>query len=148
MFELRPYRKNQVSTWNPFSEMEDMERRFFGDNFFSSNSLAEFRTDITDEGDHYDLKADLPGFNKEDIHLDLSGDTLTINAERHSQHEEKDKRDKYVCFERSYGAYSRSFDVSGIDVEGITASYEGGVLDLKLPKLCETKPVSKQIDIK
>ena len=67
MFEMRPYRRNSMSTWNPFSEMEEMERRLFNNDFFSGRGLAEFKTDITDEGDYYELKADLPGFKKEDI---------------------------------------------------------------------------------
>ncbi len=147
MFELRPYRRNQIDTWNPFSEMEEMERRLMGDGFFSNRDIAEFKTDITDEGDHFELKADLPGFKKDDIHLDISGDTLTIRAERHSEHEKKDQKGKYVCCERSYGAYSRSFDMNGIKVEGIKAKYDNGVLNLTLPKQTAEKPVSRQIDI-
>ncbi len=147
MFELRPYHKNQISAWNPFSEMEDMERRLFGNDFFSTRDLAAFKTDITDEGDHFDLKADLPGFKKEDIRLDLDGDMLTIRAERHSEHEQKDQQGKYVCCERSYGSYSRSFDMTGIDVDGIQAAYEGGVLELTLPKLSAEKPAARQITI-
>ena len=147
MFDLRPYGRNSMNVWNPFSEMEEMEKRFFNNNFFSSPSLAEFKTDITDEGDHYSLKADLPGFKKEDIHLNLDGDTLTIQAERHSEHEDAQKKDKYVCCERSYGAYSRSFDVSGIRADEITASYEGGVLELKMPKKTAETPASRQISI-
>ena len=147
MFDLRPYGRNSMNVWNPFSEMEEMEKRFFNNNFFSSPSLAESKTDITDEGDHYTLKADLPGFKKEDIHLNLDGDTLTIQAERHSEHEDAQKKDKYVCCERSYGAYSRSFDVSGIRADEITASYEGGVLELKMPKKTAQAPASRQISI-
>ena len=49
--------------------------------------------------------------------------------------------------ERSSGSYSRSFDATGIDVEGIEASYEGGVLDLKLPKQTVATPETKQIEI-
>ena len=92
MFELRPYRRNSINVWNPFSEMEEMEKRLFNNNFFSNADLAEFKTDITDEGNHYLLKADLPGFKKEDIHLNLDGDTLTIQAERHSEHEDTNKK--------------------------------------------------------
>ena len=148
MFEMRPYRKNnQMNLWNPFSEMDEMERRFFDNDFFSSRSLAEFKTDITDEGDHFELKTDLPGFKKEDIQLQLDGDTLTIQAQRHSEHEEQEKKGKYVCCERSYGAYSRSFDVSGIRAEGITASYDSGVLTLKLPKKTVEVSSSRQISI-
>ena len=147
MFELRPYRRNTMSTWNPFSEMEEMERRFFNNDFFTGRGLAEFKTDIRDEGDHCELKADLPGFKKEDIQLQLAGDTLTIQAQRHSEHEEQEKKGKYVCCERSYGAYSRSFDVSGIRTEDIKAAYDNGVLDLKLPKKTAEVSSSRQISI-
>ena len=147
MFEMKPYRRNQISAWNPFSEMEELKKHFFDDNFFSSMGLAEFKTDITDEGDAYEMKADLPGFKKEDIHLDLDGDSLTISAERHSEHEDKDKRGKYIRCERSYGAYNRSFDVSGIKADEITAKYDDGVLTLKLPKKNEAVTTTKRLEI-
>ncbi len=151
MFELRPYRRhNNEIAYNPFREMEELERKFFDEpfgSFFRSGDIAEFKTDITDEGDHYTLEADLPGFDKKDIHLDISDNMLTINAERHSEHEEKDKKQKYVRIERSYGKYSRQFDVSSIDTEGIKAKYENGVLRLALPKKQEALPEAKHLEI-
>ncbi|MCI2058125.1 MAG: Hsp20/alpha crystallin family protein [Oscillibacter sp.] len=147
MFEMSPYRRNQGSLWNPFSDMEAMEKRFFDNDFFSSRGLAEFKTDITDEGDHYELKADLPGFKKEDIHLDLDGDTLSIRAERHSEHEDKDKRGKFVRCERSYGSYNRSFDISGIKADAIKAGYDGGVLTLQLPKQDTRVETTRHLEI-
>lgn len=148
MFAMRPYhRRDQISAYNPFSELEEMERRFFGNDFFSNPALDAFKTDITDEGDHFLLKADLPGFNKEDIKLNLEGDSLVIRAERHSEHEKKDQRGKYICCERSYGSYSRSFDMTGIDVDAISTKFENGVLELKLPKKEEEKVESRQIPI-
>ena len=151
MFEIRPYRRNNnPSTYNPFREMDDFERAFFGEpfgSFFRSGDIAEFKTDITDEGDHYLLEADLPGFDKKDIHLDVNGDVLTVSAERHSEHEEKDKKGKYVRCERSYGVYSREFDLSGVDADRIAAKYEDGVLKLTLPKKTEALPQARQIDI-
>lgn len=151
MFGLTPYRRNQQQiTYNPFREMEEMERAFFGEpfgSFFHSGDIAEFKTDITDQGDSFLLEADLPGFAKEDIHLDISGDTLTIHAERHSEYEDKDKKGNYVRCERSYGQYSRTFDVSMIDQDKIAAKLENGVLKLTLPKKPEEKPVSKQLQI-
>ncbi len=151
MFEIRPYRRHgNGMTYNPFSEMEDFERRFFGEpfgSFFRSGDIAEFKTDITDEGDSYVLKADLPGFEKNDIHIDLSDNTLTISAERHSEHEEKDKKEKYVRVERSYGKYSRQFDISAVDADGIKAKYENGVLKLTMPKKQKSLPETKHLDI-
>ena len=150
MFELRPFHRNQDITYNPFKAMEDFEKRFFEDpftGFFENGDIAEFKTDISDQGDSYLLEADLPGFDKKDIHLDVSGDVLTINAERHSQHEDKDKKGNYVRLERSYGQYSRQFDVSGIDAHGIKAKYENGVLKLTMPKKQETLPESHTLEI-
>lgn len=148
MFELRPYRKNN-SLYNPFRDMDEFEKQFFGSpvDFFSNNSLDEFKTDIKDEGDKYTLEADLPGFDKKDIHLDINGDTLTVSAERHSEHEEKDKKGKYVRCERSYGSYSRSFDLSGVKSDAITAKYEDGVLKLDMPKKANTLPESRRLEI-
>ena len=152
MFELRPFdhRNNRVSTYNPFREMENFERAFFGDNFFgdrSLNALAEFKTDIQDKGDSYLLEADLPGFKKEDIHIDLDGDTMTIKAERHSEHEEKDNQGNYLRCERGYGCYQRSFDISGIEESGLKAEYTDGVLKLTMPKKQQTVSSARRIEI-
>ena len=149
MFELTRRNYNPMNTYTPFREMEDLERRFFGpayDDFFRTNNLAEFKTDVTDEGDHFLLEADLPGFNKEDIHLDLDGDTLTVSAERHSNVEQKEK-DKVIRVERSYGSYSRQYDISNINADGIKAKYDNGVLQLVLPKKEKILPASRQIEI-
>ena len=135
MFEMRPYSRKNNSVYNPFREMEEFERSFFGAPFgFFDGGIDAFKTDVKDEGDRYELEADLPGFDKKDIHLDINGDILTVRAERHSEHEEKDKKKKYVRCERSYGSYSRDYDISGVNVDGITAKYENGVLKLHLPK--------------
>ena len=147
MFELRPYRKNNsVSYYNPFRDMESFEKAFFGDPYYR-NALAEFKTDITDEGDHFLLEADMPGFEKNDIHLDVSGDTLTIKAERLTKNKTEDKKDRYVCSERSYGSYSRSFEINGIRAAGVKAKYNNGVLSLTLPKKVEKQPESQRVEI-
>ena len=139
-----------VNPYDPFRRMEELERAFFGDPFrsvFGSNALAEFRTDITDEGDHYLLEADLPGFQKQDIRLDIRGNTLTVQAQRHSKHEEKDGQDKVIRMERSYGSYARSFDIAGVEADGIKAKYDNGVLRLTLPKKEKRQPEARQLEI-
>ena len=150
MFELMRRNNNSFDTYNPFREMEEFERNFFGNPwnaFFGNSDLAEFKTDVTDEGDHYLLEADLSGFDKKDIKLDINGDTLTVKAERHSKVEEKDKKNKYVRVERSYGSYCRQFDVSMVDIDNIKATYENGVLSLELPKKEEVLPESRHLEI-
>lgn len=118
---------------------------FFNDFFGTNNAPMELRTDISDKGDTFVLEADLPGFKKDDIKIDLENDRLTIKAERHSEHE--DNRNGYVRRERHFGSFERSFDVSGIDTSGIRANYTDGVLTLTLPKRPELVPDNRSIAI-
>lgn len=144
MFGLMPFERRQNSmSYNPFREMEEMERAFFG-----NHSLSEFKTDIQDKGDSYELTTDLPGFAKEDIHLDLENDVLTVSAERHSEWEDSEKKGNYLRCERSFGQYSRSFDVSNVETDQIRADYNNGVLKLTLPKKGKTVPASRRIEIR
>ena len=151
MFELTHRNNNHhISTYNPFQEVEYFERSFFNSpfsSFFATQDLAEFKTDVIDEGDHYLLEADLPGFEKKDIQLEISGDTLTVRALRHSKVEEKDNKDKLVRIERSYGSYSRQFDISGVEAERIKARYDNGVLKLTLPKKQAELPEARHLEI-
>lgn len=145
MFELRPYTRNFVpGFFSTFRDFDDMERRLFG---ADTDRLPGFKTDIREEDGAYLLDADLPGCEKKDIKLELNGETLTISAERHSAREEKDKKGNYVCCERSYGMYRRSFDVSAIDTDNIAAKYENGVLHLTMPKKAPTLPTTKTLEI-
>ncbi len=144
MFELIPFGGRRVSVYDPFRALDEMERSFFGN---SQNSLVSaFRTDVTDTGDAYKLEAELPGFKKEDIKLDVENDVLTISAERKLENDES--KPNFVKRERVYGSFSRSFDVSGIDVEKIEAAYNDGILTLTMPKKVEVKPASRKLEIK
>jgi HSP20 family protein len=131
-----------MSAYNPFHDFDELERSFFND-----NAIGEFKTDIKDNGKEFVLEADLPGFKKEDIHVDLDENTLTISAERHSDYEEKDKKGNFVRCERSYGSYARSFDTTGIDTANMKAAYEDGVLKLTMPKLSEPQNNSRRLMI-
>ncbi len=144
MFELTPFvKRNHVTTYDPFRLFDEMER-----SFFKGSELGDFRADIRDTGDAYELEADLPGVKKEDIKVDLDNNYLTISAERHAEKDEKDKKGNYVRRERSYGSYSRSFDVTGVQTEQITAEYTDGVLKLHLPKKQEAMPTTRRLEIR
>lgn len=139
---------NWLTTYNPFEAMDNFEKTFFNDPFFSGNDnrALAFGTDITDEGNAYQLTADLPGFNKDDIHVNVDKNVVTVTAERHSEAEDKDKKDKFIRKERSYGSYKRSFNIGkDIDKSGIKAAYDNGVLTLTLPK--KEEPEQKTFDI-
>ena len=144
MFELIPFdrRNHSVSAFDPFRAFDDMERSFFRD----VPSIASFRTDVTDTGDAYKLEAELPGFSKDDIKIDIENDCLTISAER--KFDDESKKKNFVKRERFYGSYSRSFDVTGIDTDKIEAAYNDGVLTLNMPKKKAEVPASRRLEIK
>ena len=133
---------HNASNFTPSHVIDARERPFF-----SANALCEFKTDIQEYGDNFVLEADLPGFKKEDIHVDIADDRLTVSAERHSNYEDKDKKGNYLRCERSYGSYARSFDISGIDATGIKAAYADGVLRVTLPKQKEVPASSRRLEI-
>ena len=138
---LVPYaRKNHnVSNFNPFHDFDELERAFFSKNLM--------KTDVRETENTYEVDIDLPGFKKEDIHVDVADDRLTVSAERHSNFEDKDKKGNYLRCERSYGSYARSFDISGIDAAGIKAAYADGVLRVTLPKQKEVPASSRRLEI-
>ena len=129
---------------NVFDTFDNFARDFFRK---SNADLPAFRTDIRDAGDSFLLEADLPGFNKEDISLDLKDGILTISAVHQDSSEEKDDKGSYIRRERRYGSFQRSFDVTGIDESGITAAYQNGVLTLTLPKARPVEPETHKIAI-
>lgn len=139
MFELMPLSRNERKLMNMF---DDFDRAFFQD---LDKSVLSCRTDVLDKGDRYVLQAELPGFRKEDIHIDIDGDSLTVRAE-HSE-ETKEEKPNFIRRERHSGTYTRSFDVSGVEVENISAKYENGVLELALPKKGEVRPASRSVNI-
>jgi HSP20 family protein len=142
MFGLATRRfNNGLLNYDPFKELEEMERRFFS----VIPSPAGFGTDIIEEDGGYKLLADLPGFNTEDINVEVDGDRLTISAERSDENEETSEG--YLRRERSFGSYRRSFNISEIDSDQIKGDYTNGVLTLHLPKKEAEVPSAKRIEL-
>ena len=140
MFEMMPFTRSRgMDLYRPFRDLEELER-----SLFSGAGLGGFQTDVKDTGDAFVLEADLPGVKKEDIHIDVDGDRLSISAQRSSGREEKDQDGNYI---RSYGSFSRSFDISGVRSEDITAAYENGVLTLTMPKQTTAVPAARRLEI-
>lgn len=135
MFDLVPFGRGNKELSRYF---DDFDKSFW-------RGFDDFRTDIIDKGDCYELKADMPGFEKDDIHLNIEGDYLTIHAEHSSEQENRNKR--YVRQERSYRTVSRSFNISDVKTDQIKAQYKNGVLILNLPKRDHTAPNGRRIDI-
>ncbi len=144
MFELIPFdrRTRNMTSFDPFRMFDEMDRRFFT----GTPAVSAFRTDVLDTGDAFKLEAELPGFKKEDIKIDIENDCLTISAVRNADN--KEEKDNYVKRERFYGSFTRSFDVSGINVDAIEAAYNDGVLTVTLPKKAAEVPASRRLEIK
>lgn len=136
MFGLTPYERQFFAP-------------FFGDFEKPTNSpgLPGFKTDIKDTGDNYVIEAELPGFRKEDIKIDINGDSMTICAENTKTTEEKDDS-SYIRRERTFGSVARTFDISEIRSADITAAFENGILTLTLPKKQASAPANRRLEIK
>ena len=141
MFGMLPFERSED---NVFDTFDNFARNFFRS---SNTNLPAFRTDIRDAGDRFVLEAELPGFQKEDIKLDVKDGILTITAEHKETNEERDSKGGYIRRERRLGSFTRSFDISGVDEERITAAYKNGVLELELPKTVPVVPQAKRIAI-
>lgn len=127
---------------NIWDEMDDL----FNDRFFTSlydnkgtgskfeNASSLMKTDVIEKDNSYQLEAELPGFNKEDINIDLKNDILTISANHNENKDEKDENGKYIRRERRSSSYQRSFRVDGLKAEDIIAQYKNGVLTVNIPK--------------
>lgn len=143
MYGVTPFARNAFSLFNALDEMDK-------DFFSGSMPMNTCRTDIRDEDGKYIMESELPGFEKEDIKLNINGDYLVISAERNSESGEKVSGDnpRYIRRERVYGSYRRSFGISDVDSEKITAEYKNGVLKIELPKKKPEEPVAKRLEIK
>jgi HSP20 family protein len=95
--------------------------------------------DLVESGDHFVLRADLPGMSEEDIEIELEDGTLTVSGERKAEHEEREEGFHRV--ERSFGAFSRSLTLpKGVDADAVSAKFDRGVLEIRIPKPEERKP--------
>jgi HSP20 family protein len=145
-----------ATRWNPFKEIEDMEKRL--SNFFGRTpvpggdkkeaiSVAEWSplVDISEDEKEYLIKAEVPEMKKEEIKINVHDDVLAISGERKYEKEEKGK--KYHRVERAYGSFVRSFTLpEDADGSKVSAEYKDGVLKVHLPKSEKAKP--KAIEVK
>ena len=101
--------------------------------------------DVSETGKEIVVHAEIPGMDSKDIDISLNGRVLTIKGERKQEHEDKEK--SYHRIERSYGSFSRSFELpADVDADKVKASYKDGVLVLNIPKTKEQSV--KKIEVK
>jgi HSP20 family protein len=95
--------------------------------------------DLVEADAHFVLKADLPGLSEGDVNIEVQDGTLTISGERTAEHEQREKG--WYRIERSFGSFNRSLTLpDGVDPERIEASFDHGVLEVRIAKPEERKP--------
>ena len=130
----------------------DMDRMFegmapsiAGDSNGGAFTLAP-ALDASEDEKAFHVSAELPGMEEKDIHVDLTGNTLTIQGEKSTEKEEKDK--SFHRRERSYGRFYRAITLPvEVDQDAIKADFKNGVLELTLPKTEAAKEKSRRIEI-
>jgi HSP20 family protein len=149
-----------VIRWEPVRELHTMQNemnRLFNTFFDSPSSrgangeqVATRRwipaMDVVETADQFVLRADLPGMSENDVNIEVEDNVLTISGERKSEYEQHDKG--YYRVERASGSFSRSLTLpEGVDAERIQASFDSGVLEVKIPKPEQQKPRKVQISL-
>jgi len=138
------FEKTIEQTFKPLQRL----KRFFED--WDLDLPAETvnfpKIDIWEDEEKYVVEAELPGFDKKDIDINITDDILTIKASRKKEEEKKDKN--YYYTERIYGEFVRSVRLpSEVDKKSIKAKYNNGVLELTLPKTKESKEKTTKIEV-
>lgn len=140
-----------IIRWDPFRELLDMRRdwdRVFDNSFFrplTTNGWHAPRVDMYQTNDDVVVEAAMPGIKAEDVDIQVTGDMLTIKAERKEEQERKDAT--YHMREQRYHAYARSLMLpTAVKADKAVAEVKDGVLHLTLPKAEEAK--AKTITVK
>ena len=142
--------------WDPARELDllqgDMNRLF--DTFFQGRGAGTPANggsrrwippmDLSETDEEFVLRADLPGLDKDDLEIEVKDRVLTISGEREAEHE--DRSQGFHRVERSFGRFSRSLDLpDGIEAGAVTAEFDRGVLEVRIPKPEERQPTKVQI---
>lgn len=143
---IERYQGRYPAYWGPFfglRGLQDEMNRLFSDFYgeTSEKGLASISPalDLLETKDSIQVKVELPGVKKEDVHISIKDDVLTIKGEKKEEKEEKEESRYYM--ERTYGSFSRSVSLpSRIQEDKIKASYKDGVLYIDLPRAEEEKP--------
>ena len=123
----------------------DIFDEVFADPFFGEKENKIMKTDLKEKDGKDRLEIDVPGYDKEDIKIELNEGYLTVSAEKNEEKEDKDKHAKYLKRERFTGMCSRSYYVGeSLKEEDIKASFKNGILSIEFPKEVEKKVEEKK----
>ena len=147
---MRLTKWHPVNTLDVFKDFDELFDHFLdrpGRFFRSGESVWSPRIDIVESEKAYELRAELPGINKNEISISVKDDVLTISGEK--KVEEKKEGEDYYCCERGFGKFERSFRMAEtVDANNISAEYKNGVLVVTVPKVEIPEPKTTKIEIK
>ena len=137
--------------WEPVRELSSIQNEmnrlfntFFDEPSAGENSGTSLRRwipamDLVETDDDFVLRADLPGLSENDVNIELEDNVLTISGERKAEHEER--KEGYYRVERASGQFTRSLTLpEGVDPDAVKASFDRGVLEVRVPKPEQRKP--------
>lgn len=136
---------HSLRRFDPFAELEDLRRQFFGEDWFLSRGKGANlpTTDVYEKDNALVVEAHLPNFEDKDVEVHVENGTLVIQAQRHEHEEDKDK--KFVVRESSSSLYRRIMLPERADAEKIEAHLDDGVLKVIVP--LQALPQPKKIEI-
>jgi HSP20 family protein len=125
---------------------------FFNDDFQEFGRLlssGQMPVNISETDKSYDMEVIAPGLRKEDFHVDVSGDMLTVSFEQKKEDRKESKRQGYIRQEYSLQSFTRSFRLDDtVDADHIDARYLDGVLHVSLPKKEGAQRITKSIEVR
>jgi HSP20 family protein len=139
MTKLTRYDPFNLTRVDPFGDIDDLFKGFFmRPVLMEGQPQMQIKMDVKEDDNAYTVHADIPGVKKEDIHVSIEGNQVSISAESKTEKEEK-KGEKVLRSERYYGKVARSFTLAhDVDEAKAQAKYNDGVLELTLPKKATT----------
>jgi len=140
-----------IVRWEPFRELATLQNevnRLFNTAYddapasgANGGTLRRWMPamDLVETEDHFVLRADLPGMSEQDVNIEVEDRVLTVSGERKTEHEAT--KEGYHRVERAFGAFSRSLTLpDGVNAEAVEASFDRGVLEIRIPKPEQRKP--------
>ena len=136
-----------IVRWEPMRELTSLQsemNRLFNTVFDTPQANGGLRRwvpamDLVETTDAFVLRADLPGVSEEDVKIEVEDTVLTVSGERKAEHESREEG--FYRMERAFGTFSRSLTLpKGVNADAVVASFDQGVLEIRIPKPEQVKP--------